>query len=896
MGKECKKKVVKHIIIGLDFLLLMSFLALSLVAGSLIAYGYVSIPAKWANKKLQRSEFDGFHIQADSFHLKLGRQIKLIGPRIYHSETNKPILEADSTEIHYSFKKSGSYQFNVTKLIVTNGILAMPAVYAPDGKRTNVLEKVTFHLSPTESCIRINSFVGKHEDIYLRGSLEWPVAAPQKTQKRTSIQQLYKLIASALKEKARFSPFIQPTLEFALSTGLDNLIDVSLLLSCEQLEYSQIAGNYFSLGTNFVLNKGQLDAQTPLLLRAREITFADLDIFAKDIVAHVAKERWPAVFNGSMPKFEISAHRLTTGKIELDAPRIGIDPSAFPVLKFSGTTCGFHGSTAFSGLLNSADKSGQVNANGAIDIFDLLPDSMVAKLPTLKFDSTPFYRLSANLNQKFEVNNVRFHVNVKDLTANELNFDNIIADGYYRSGTLHVEDIQIDREKQWVDGSYYHNTQTKDFQISLQGAVLPKQYNSLLPQWWSDIFKDLHSDQETTTHGDFAIQGKMQKAGKLSMFGHVRATNFAYKNAFFDACELIVRNRQNYVEIHDIRARVGEGRATGNLGFTSASPPRKGLLSVRYNFDSALPIETASNALGGAIADVLSNLELSGLPDVQVNGVFFSKDFEEYADKDSVYLQAKIDTPLKFYDVPLDHLELKLIGLGSDIHLRDVQFGYADGIANARADILPTESETPEMCFTMNLKNANQAKAVENIPSTDESSSTTPETEYEDPARVSGLVNLDTHAKGPLSDIYGFEGYGKMEIHNEALGSIQLLGPLSKILKNTVFNFTSFNLNHVHTIFEIDNEQLVIKDLKINGPRTRISAIGTFQLPDQALDMDVKVSLFANAGRSNSAINALGRAIASPLPNLLSFKLTGTIQNQKIRSKLDPRNLIPSFN
>ena len=896
MDKGYKKKVVKHIIIVLDFLLLVSFLALSMVAGCLIAYGYVPISAKWANKKLQKIQFDGFHIQADSFHLRVGQKIELIGPRIYHIETTKPILKADSTEIHYGFKRPGSYQLNVTKLIVTNGTLAMPAVYAPDGKRSNVLEKVTFHLSPTESCIRINSFVGKHEDIHLRGSVEWPVAAPKKTRKKTSIQQLYKLIASALKEKAKFSPFIQPTLQFALSTSLDNSIDVSLLLLCEQLRYSQVTGSYFSLGADFVLNQGQLDAQTPLLLRAREITLGDLDISANDIVAHIAKERWPGVLNGALPRFEVSAHRLKTGKIELNTPRIKIDSSAFPVLKFSGTTCGFHGNASFSGAFNSADKSGNVTANGAFDIFELLPDPVVAKLPTLTFGTTPFYNLSADFNQKFDINNARFHINVKDLTANELNFDSIIADGYYRSGILHFEDIRIDREKQWVDGSYHHNTQTKDFQIRLMGSALPKQYNSLLPEWWSNIFQDLHFDQKAPINGDFAIQGKMEKAGEISLFGHARAKNFAYKDAFFDACELVVRNRQNYVEIHDIKARVGEGRATGNLGFTQARSPRTGLISVRYNFDASLPIETASNALGGTVADVLSNLELSGLPDVQVNGVFFSEDFEEYADKDNIYLQAKVDTPLRFYDVPLDHLKLKLIGLDSEIYLRDVQFGYADGIANARADILSIESETPEMRFKMSLRNANQAKAIESIPGTDESSSTTPEAEYEDPARVSGLLDLDIHAKGPLDDLYGFQGYGIVEIRNEALGSIQLLGPLSQILQNTVFNFTSFDLNHIHNIFEIDREQLIIKDLRINGPRTRISATGTFQLPDQALDMDVGVSLFGNVGNPNSAINALGRVITSPLPNLLSFRVTGTIQNQRIRSRLDPRNLIPSFN
>ena len=894
MDKEYKKKIVRCIIIGLNSLLLVSSLTLSLVAGCVIVYGYVPISAKWINPKLQEYQFDGFHIQADSFRLKLGQQIELIGPKIYHRDTKDPLLKADSTEISYSFRKSGSYQFNVTKLIVTKGTLIMPEVYATDGKRSNLLEDVTFHLSPTESCIRIDSFVGKHEDIYLRGSIEWPVTAPRKTQESIPIREYYKRIESALKEKAKFSPFIQPTLEFALSTDLDNSIDVSLLLSCEQLEHPRLAGNYFSLYSNFVLNQGQLNAKGPLLLHAREITFGDLDIFAEGIVAHIAKERWPEVLKGTLPAFEVSACRLTTGQVKLDASQIMIDLAAFPVLQFSGTTFGFNGSAIFSGALNSTDKSGKINASGAIDIFDLLPDPLIAKLPALKFGATPFYNLSADFNQGFEVRKVRFDVNVKDLTVHKLNFDSIIADGYYRSGILHVDNIQINREEQWVYGSYYHDTQTKDFQISLLGSVIPDQYQPLLPKSSSTLFEDLHFDQKIPLRGDFAIQGNLQEAGEIALFGHARANNFAYKDALFDTCDVIVRGRRNYIELHDIKTKVGAGRATGNLGFTSARSPQSGLVSVRYNFDASLPVETVSNALGGATADVLSNFELTGLPDIQVNGVFFNKDFEDYADKDKIDLQATIDKPLKLYDIPLDHLKFRLTSPDGNLYLRDVQFGYADGIANAMIDILLAgASETPETCFKMSLKDANQAKTIENIPSTDESPPTTPETGNKDPARASGLLDLDIHAKGPLSAIYGFQGYGTMKVRNEALGAIQLLGPLSQLLQNTVFNFTSFNLNRVYLIFEIDREQLLIDKLEINGPRTRISAAGTLQLPDQALDMDVSVSLFANSGRSDSAINTIGRAVFSPLPNLFLFKLTGTVQNQRIRSKFDPRNLIP---
>lgn len=878
------------LIIVLDGILLFSFFIQSLLIGCLIIYGHIPVSAKWANQQLLERRSDGFHIQAKSFRLKLWQKIELIDLKIYHNEIKNPLLEAVSAEIHYSVHTDKERPFSLNELVLTNGALIMPAVYAPDGKRTTVLENLSLHLSLTRQEIRIDSLAAKHEDIYLRGSIEWPVSTQRKKEK-TSIEQFYQLLATAIKEKATFSPFIQPTLEFALSAGWDRLIDVSLTLSCKQLKHSGISGSYFSLSTDFVFDENALTTQSPLLLSAREMTFAKPEVFAENVTAYIKPDKWPGIFEGILPQFEISSHRLTTYGIELHAPQITIEPSAFPVLRFSGTTCGLDGSARFSGVFNSNDRSGKIKANGGINIFDLLPDPLVSQLPELTFGSTPFYNLSVLLDKEFEIINASFYANFKNLTADELHFDNIITAGYYCEDTLNFETIHVDRRDQWVDGTFQMNTLTQDFRIFLLGSILPKQYNPLLPKWWSDIFEDLSFDPETPGYGDFAVYCSMKKNGETSLFGQAQANNLKYKDASFDACQLIVRSRRNYVEIDDIDARAGGGRATGKLGITSARRPQKGLVSVRYNFNGSLPVEVISKSLGGEIADVLDSFELAELPDVQVDGVVFNEKFQEYADKSSVNLQAKVNAPLTFKDTPLDYLNFKLFGQDSNTHLREVQFGYAGGAANAMIDILNTEDAKEQICFKLNLKNANQAKAIQHLPSLkDGKQQTTPDNQ--DAARISGQVDLNLHAKGPLSDAYGFEGYGDLEVRNKKLGAIQLLGPLSELLKNTFFNFTSFNLDRMNAVFTVDREKLRISKLEINGPRTRISADGTLQLTDQALDMDVNVNLFANVGRSDSIINTAGRFLVSPLPNLLSFTLTGTVQDQKVRSRLDPRNLI----
>ena len=64
---------------------------------------------------------------------------------------------------------------------------------------------------------------------------------------------------------------------------------------------------------------------------------------------------------------------------------------------------------------------------------------------------------------------------------------------------------------------------------------------------------------------------------------------------------------------------------------------------------------------------------------------------------------------------------------------------------------------------------------------------------------------------------------------------------------------------------------------------------------DQALNMNVMIKLFGNAGNPDSKLSKIGDLITKPITNLLQFELKGTLKDQKLRSLYDPRNLIPKF-
>ena len=165
----------------LDLVLLIIFSTQAYVAGCLIIFHSIPIPTQWANQTLRTLSFEDYYVQANSFQLKLHGALELTGLKVYHSSMKLPILEASSTELEYRLLNDGALRFTPTELVLSNGILQLPAIYAPGGARTPILENITFHLTPANQSIQIDSFAAKHKDIKLRGSINWPFQSSSET-------------------------------------------------------------------------------------------------------------------------------------------------------------------------------------------------------------------------------------------------------------------------------------------------------------------------------------------------------------------------------------------------------------------------------------------------------------------------------------------------------------------------------------------------------------------------------------------------------------------------------------------------------------------------------------------------------------------------------------------
>jgi hypothetical protein len=280
---------------------------------------------------------------------------------------------------------------------------------------------------------------------------------------------------------------------------------------------------------------------------------------------------------------------------------------------------------------------------------------------------------------------------------------------------------------------------------------------------------------------------------------------------------------------------------------------------------------------------------------MQLEATIFNKACPEYIGKSYFDLSANLDQPLTFKDVPLDHLSFNLFGRSKVTHLRDIQLGYADGQANGMIDIFTPAEAGNSLRYELTLKDADQNQVIRDLPQLDNIEGSLKGTKTTKPKSEDARIDLIMRGQGPTEDPFKHKGFGHFEIRNDKLGTIQLLGPLSKILQNTQLSFTSFDLNNMRGEFYYEDDLVTFDPLRIDGNRTQINTPGTLRLADQALNMNVEIKLFGNAGKPDSNLRKIGDLITKPIPNLLQFELTGTLKDQRLRYLYDPRNLIPNL-
>jgi hypothetical protein len=224
------------------------------------------------------------------------------------------------------------------------------------------------------------------------------------------------------------------------------------------------------------------------------------------------------------------------------------------------------------------------------------------------------------------------------------------------------------------------------------------------------------------------------------------------------------------------------------------------------------------------------------------------------------------------------------------IDLTAIQASYARGLAQGHAYLSGPEAER-QLSFDVALKGAYVGEAMGTVEQFIATQRDTPPTLSNRFQQLHDLrMNFQLTAKGLYHDLLSYQGQGSMDLSGAQLAKINLLGSLSRALsQNSIFSFTSLELNKAQSNFVLDREKLSLPDLKISGNSAIIEASGTYFLDKKTMAFTAKLYPFGQGKTLFS--NAVGFVLV-PLSNAFGLKLSGTLEQPNWRFTYGPRNFL----
>jgi hypothetical protein len=880
-----------------DATMLLIFVAQAFVLACLLIYGYLPIPSEWGNQLIAKNLSPGIVLSVDGIRLRSNNTIELVGIELRSVDIKQSLFQADAAELELKwqgFDKGPSAE----NLLLTGGTLFAPSVYSPNGSHSPILERVAFRLISVNGIWKVDRFTALCESIRLRGSFDLPDFKEDDADAsdiNVAINTFYTQAAVLSQQKKHISCFLTPTVEFKSSNLDTNTQQIELSITSRQMQYAEVDAEKLQLSGIIQLSKGKVIIVSAPRFTAHHLEVPRFNLTAQNLSAEFPQDDFGDLISGKWPRLKLAAKQLKVEKFKLLAPILKVDSMAYPQLLFHGSAGSLKGAFDLSGQLNAQNLSGQVHAHGCLDLIAQIPAELTKKIPKIIYETPPYCDLELDLSEGFVVDHADLKAQFQRFKIDELTFDHVNAHASYANGLYVIENLYLSRQQQWLDLTYSLNTSSDDYRFSLIGSAIPQDYNSLFPSWWTTIFDDIDFSRTDYNKADFIIYGNTQRKPSDLYYGHVKASNLSYKGVPLDEAELIIRGRDSYCELHDLNARSGQGWARGDIAFASNYDEDKAPISIRLDMEAQLMLTEVAKLFKSDIATIINEFETSSLPEIQLEAAIFNKACPEYVGKSYFDLSANLDQPLTFKDVPLDHLSFNLFGRSKVTHLRDIQLGYADGQATGKIDIFIPAEAGNSLRYELTLKDVDQNQVIRDLPQLDNIEDSLEGTKTTKHKSEDARIDLIMRGQGPTEDPFKHKGFGHFEIRNDKLGTIQLLGPLSKILQNTQLSFTSFDLNNMRGEFYYEDDLVTFDPLRIDGNRTQINTPGTLRLADQALNMNVEIKLFGNAGKPGSNLRKIGDLITKPIPNLLQFELTGTLKDQRLRSLYDPRNLMPSL-
>lgn len=461
----------------------------------------------------------------------------------------------------------------------------------------------------------------------------------------------------------------------------------------------------------------------------------------------------------------------------------------------------------------------------------------------------------------------------------------VVARFAWEGSRVRVEDIELRTPASIAHGSYTMDTETRGFRFLLEGGLQPADIEGWFRDWWPRFWATFDFSR-STPQANVDVAGTWGRPQDTTVFVQASGGPAGLRGVSIDRLYTRLFVRPGFIDVLHFHATQGERSARG--GFTRTQDLfARALSSLTFSLESDLPAEAAARLAGPTVMNLAGPYRFTSPPELKVAGRLDGP-AAPGGPHTRITIAGHTGTPMTFYDFPLSRLAFVAAVEGERVRVEKVVAGFADGEVRGQGE-LSGPADARRLAFDGQLDNAVLGiaiRTVEEFGARRAGEPPAPQSRIQQRV-ATGRLDLAFSAEGLRRDLRSFQGSGNARISQADLGEINLLGVLSTLLRRTLLNYSTLQLDTAHANFDLAGPKLEFSEIRLTGPRAAIDASGTYDFDSKTVDFLTKVHPFEESrGLLGSALGT----VLAPLSAFLEVKLTGRLDEPSWSFVYGPTN------
>ncbi len=549
----------------------------------------------------------------------------------------------------------------------------------------------------------------------------------------------------------------------------------------------------------------------------------------------------------------------------------------------------FDTSWEVTGRLHAKSRAGEVSLAGRLhpSLLQHASERVGRDLTQwLRYEEAPRLRADVVLAEGGRPRSARAVVSSGPVWARGVDLARAGGELHWDGTTARAEDIVLTTPSSEARGRYEMDIASRRFRFLLSGRLQPSDIDGWFREWWSNFWKRFEFADAPAA--DVDIRGQWGRTGETAVFVAADGAAVRLQGADFDRIRTRLLVRPGFADVLEFIGDRAGRQARGRFSRTGAPRLEEDGSLLEFDVRGDTDLAPAPHLFGEIGAAIVRPFAFSSPPRLHATGTLRNAADKSLRRRD-VRIMGAAAGDWTFFQFPLRDLHFNATLRDDVLLLENLEVGFAGGRGTGRAELSGWDDEH-RLAFDLSLQDAFLGESIRTLEtwSALRRGATPPPVSRFQRQVAAGRLNLGLSAEGRYDDPYSLHGAGNAVITGADLGEINLLGVLSSLLRPTIFNFTTLQLDSARANFDLRGHTLEFHDLRFTGPRAAIDAEGGYRIDTKGLSFLAKVRPFE---LSEGLLGSTVGVMLTPLYSVLEVKLTGTLDAPAWSFVYGPTNL-----